>query len=48
MCYSPDKATPVEEKAAAVDEEYRRGAFEKVCVSLCISCPIVRARSSRD
>lgn len=29
-CYSPDETTPIEEQAAAVDEQYRKGAFEKV------------------
>lgn len=48
VCYSPDEATPVEEQAAAVDEQYRRGVFEKMCVSLCILAPIVRARLPRD
>ncbi|OIW31723.1 Aldo/keto reductase [Coniochaeta ligniaria NRRL 30616] len=32
-CYAPDEATPVEEQAAAVDEMYREGAFEKFGVS---------------
>lgn len=29
-CYAPDKATPLEVQVAAVDEQYRKGAFDKV------------------
>jgi len=31
-CYAPDAATPLEEQAAAVDEQFRKGAFEQVCL----------------